>query len=231
MTLPPVALVRQFDTHRLIPSCYLPGGDSVLAGIADDDAHLQAIFELDAATNDRLHAEHQRLPGIGPEELVCAVPHAAVVNASFCHANPLGSRFSGPDRGAWYAGFDLETSQREVAFHKSVQLAEIGRFDDSVTYDDFLADFSATFHDLRRGRRAFRACLDPDSYVPSQQLAEHLLADGALGVVYPSVRHDGGTCVAAFRPALIMNVRKARTYRFTWHGARMPKVTLERTVA
>jgi hypothetical protein len=231
MPLPPLTLVRQYDTHRLIPSRYLPAGDSVLADLADDDAHLQAIFELDAATNDRLHAEQQRLPGIGPEELVSAVPHAPVVNASFCHANPLGSRFSGPDRGAWYAGLEIETAQREVAFHKAVQLAEIDRFDDSVTYDDYLADFSATFHDLRRARRAFRDCLDPDSYVRSQQLAEELLSGGALGVVYPSVRHEGGTCIAAFRPALVMNVRKARTYRFTWSGTPVPKVTLERSVA
>ncbi len=229
--LPPVTLVRQYDTHRLIPSRYLPGGDSVLAEIADDDAHLQAIFELDAATNDRLHAENHRWAGIGPEELVFAVPHAAVVNASFCHANPLGSRFSGPDRGAWYAGFDLETSQREVAFHKAVQLAEVGRLEDSVTYDDYLADFSATFHDLRRARRAFRDSLDPNSYERSQQLAEALMSEGSLGVVYPSVRHDGGTCVAAFRPALVMNVRKAKTYRFTWTGTPVPKVTIERTVA
>ena len=125
----------------------------------------------------------------------------------------------------------LETSQAEVAFHKAVQLAEIDRFEDSVTYDDYLADFSATFHDLRRARRAFRDCLDPDSYVRSQQLAEELLAGGALGIVYPSVRHEGGTCVASFRPALVMNVRRARTYRFTWAGTPVPKVTLERTVA
>ena len=128
----------------------------MLAAIADDDAHLQAIFELDAATNDRLLAGQSRLPGIGPEELVFGVPNAAVVNASFCHAHPLGARFSGPDRGAWYAGFDLATSQAEVAFHKTVQLAEIDRFDDSVTYDDYLADFSASFHDLRRAKGALR---------------------------------------------------------------------------
>ena len=65
-----MALVRQFDTHRLVPSRHLPSGDSVLVAIADDDEHLQAIFELDLATNDRLRAEHQLLPGIGLEELV-----------------------------------------------------------------------------------------------------------------------------------------------------------------
>jgi hypothetical protein len=223
---PRVTLLRQFDTHRLVPSRRLPGGDSVLAAIAEDDAHLRAIFELDLATNDRLAAEQRHLPGIGLEELVSGVPHATVVNAAFCHAHPLGSRFSGPDRGAWYAAFALETSQAEVGFHKSVQLAEIGRFDDTVTYDDFLADFTAMFHDLRRAR-GFRACLDPASYVASQELAERLLDADSLGVIYPSVRHEGGTCVACFRPALVSNVRSAGTYRFTWSGTPDPVVTVE----
>ena len=153
-----------------------------------------------------------------------AVPHGDVVNAAFCHAHPLGARFSGPDRGAWYAGFALETSQAEVAFHKSVQLAEIGRFAESVTYDDYLADITASFHDLR-GARTFAACLNPRSYVVSQALAERLLGAGSLGVVYPSVRHAGGTCVAAFRPAVVANVRRAGRWRFTWSGGPEPAVT------
>lgn len=224
---PPVSLVRQFDTHRLIPSQHLRSAESVLVAIADDDAHLQAIFEIDAATNDRLLANRHMLPGIGLEELVFAVPHAAIVNASFCHAHPLGARFSSADRGAWYAAFDLATAQAEVGFHKSVQLAEIGRFDDTVTYDDYLADFSASFHDLRRAR-GFKSCLAPDSYVDAQALAEQLLADGSLGVVYPSVRHKGGTCLACFRPALVTNVRRDKTFRFTWSGSPEPAITVER---
>lgn len=225
--LPPVTLVRRFGTHRLIPSRHLPRGESVLAAIADDGEHLRTILELDDATNDRILAEHQLLPGIGVEELVFAVPHAEVINATFCHANPLGSRFNGPDRGTWYAAFELSTSQAEVAFHKTVQLAEIGRFEDTVTYDDYLADFGANLHDLREAGD-YRAFLDPESYVESQALAERLLEAGSLGVVYPSVRRTGGTCLACFRPALVGNVRSGRTYRFTWEGKTDPAVRLER---
>ena len=228
MTFPPVSLVRQLDTSRLVPSRHLPHGDSVLVAIADDDEHLKAIFELDAATNDRLLAAQQRLPGIGLEELVHAVPYAAVINAAFCHPHPLGSRFNSPDRGAWYAAFDLPTAQAEVAFHHTVQLAEIGRFDDTVTYDAWLADFSAGLHDLR-GAKGFRACLDPGSYVASQALAEQLLEAGALGVVYPSVRHAQGTCLACFRPALVANVRRGKTWRFTWTGSPEPAMAVERS--
>jgi hypothetical protein len=226
MARPRLSLVRQFDTHRLIPSRRLARGDSVLAAIADDDEHLQAIFELDAATNDRLLAADGRLPGIGLDELVFGVPHAAVINAAFCHPHPLGARFSGPDRGAWYAGVDLATAQAEVGFHKSVALAEIGRLEDSVTYDDYLADVSATLHDLR-GVRGAGAWLDPERYDASQALAADLLAAGSLGIVYPSARRAGGTCLACFRPAIVGNVRRDRTYRFTWTGRPEPEITRE----
>jgi hypothetical protein len=57
LTLPRTNLVRRNDTRRLIPSKYSEGGDSVLAGIANDDGHLRDIFDLDNATNDRLLVE------------------------------------------------------------------------------------------------------------------------------------------------------------------------------
>ncbi|HZR26526.1 MAG TPA: RES family NAD+ phosphorylase [Vicinamibacterales bacterium] len=224
-SLPPVAVIRRRDTHRLVPSRHLPRDASVLADVIDDESETAAVMALDALTNDRLLAADGRLPGIGPDELVSAVPHADVINAAFCHAHPLGARFSGPDRGAWYAAFELATSQAEVAFHKSVQLAEIDRFVDSVTYDDYMADVSAAFHDVRRGR-AFAKCLDPRSYVESQALASRLLTEGSLGVVYPSVRRRGGTCLACFRPAIVANVRRGRTYRFTWDGTPNPTISV-----
>jgi RES domain-containing protein len=222
--LPRTSLVRRNDTHRLIPSKYGEGGASVLARIADDDAHLKDIFDLDNATNDRLIAENDLLPGIGIHELVFGVPQYRIVNAAFCHAHPLGSRFNGPDRGAWYAAFELKTAQAEVAFHKSVELAEVSWFEEEISFDDYLADFSADFHDIRADAQ-FADCLAPDSYVGSQNLAQHLLAAGSLGVVYPSVRRQGGTCIACLRPALVMNVRKARTYRLLWKGSPAPEIS------
>jgi RES domain-containing protein len=221
MGTPRQTLVRQFDTHRLINSRHRD--ESVLGRIADDDAHLRDIFDLDHATNERLLGENDLLPGIGIDELVFGVPRYHVVNASFCHAHPLGSRFNGPDRGVWYAAFAVETAQAEVAFHKAIELAEVNWFQESCTYDDYLADFSAEFHDIRNDD-AFSACLAPDSYVASQDLGLRLLHEGSLGIVYPSVRHEGGTCLACFRPALVANVRRAATYRFVWDGSPEPRI-------
>ena len=226
MSFPEVSRIRQLDTHRLIPSKYSENGDSVLVRIADDDGHLHSIFDLDHATNDRLLAKNDLLPGIGVDELVFNVPSYRIINAAFTHAHPLGSRFNGPDRGAWYAGFELETSQAEVAWRKSLELAEIDLQNESVTYDDFLADFGGAYHDIREADD-FRNCLTPNSYVASQELAERLLEGGSSGVIYTSVRHPGGVCLACFRPALVGNVRKSARYRFTWSGKAEPEIELE----
>jgi hypothetical protein len=85
---------------------------------------------------------------------------------------------------------------------------------------------SAGLHDLRDDPR-FAGCLAPESYVESQALAARLLDAGSLGVVYPSVRHAGGTCIACFRPAVVGNVRRDRTYRLTWEGGAEPRVEVE----
>lgn len=226
MTLPRLTKLRQDDTHRLIPSKYSEDRGSVLTRIADDDNHLQAIFDLDHATNDRLLAENNLQPGIGIDELIFGISYYRVVNAAFTHANPLGSRSSSPERGAWYAGFELETSQAEIAFHKSVELAEIDWIDETITYDDYLADFGGEFHDITEAAE-FADCLDPESYVAAQDLNELLLQDGSAGILYPSVRHEGGICLACFRPALVNNVRKHSRYRFTWSGNPAPSIELE----
>ena len=197
---PKVTTVRQDGTHRLIAFHYSDAG--ALARLAENQVGLDELLELDSVTDDRFVGEAGLLPGISVHELLFGVSYAHIVNAAFTHAHPGGSRFNGPERGAWYAGFELETAQSEIAFHKSQELIEI-RWRDAETFkfDDYLADFRADFHDIR-GDAKYTDCLDPRSYAKSQQLASELLAAGAVGIVYPSVRRRKGTCIACFRPAL-----------------------------
>jgi RES domain-containing protein len=216
--LPRVSGISRNDTHRLIPSSYSDREDSGLTRITDDRSDLRVIFELEGATNDRLLGEAGLLPGMSLRELVFGIPHSQIVNATFTHANPLGSRFNGPGRGAWYAAFSLATAQYEVAYHKQQELLEIHwQHAETFSYVDFLADFRGDFHDIRNDRR-FRKCLDPVSYSASQRLSAQLLAAGSPGIVYPSVRHKGGTCLACFRPALVNNVRKAASINITFES-------------
>ncbi len=230
MLQPALSVIDQRDTHRLIPAQFADGGASVLARLTTDDSVLNAIFELDNATNDRLLAESALAPGMDARELVFGIPSYRIINASFCHPAPLGSRFNSPDRGAWYAGFELKTSQVEVAYHKQLWLQETAWDEEEVAdYLDYLADFRAEFHDLRPAGRnprnshnEFAQVLSPNSYAASQALAAELLTQGSAGIVYPSVRRPGGTCIACFRPVLVTNVRVGATFTFIFANARTP---------
>lgn len=225
MSLPSISAIRQFDTSRLIPSRFAETENSVLLGIANNDQHLSELFELDNATNQRLIAELGGLSGIGTDELVFGIPNFRIINAAFSYPRPEGSRFNDGERGAWYCAFDIKTALEEIIFHKTIEYTEINRFDDSVMYQEFLADFNASFHDLRRDSK-YEDCLDPSSYLNSQDLAIRLLTTDSLGLIYPSVRHSGGTNLVCFRPALVGNVRKGKVVNLTWSGQPRPAVQL-----
>ena len=217
---PSVRTIRQDDTHRLIPTRHL--NESVLGRLAEIDDDIQALLELEGATDERLLGESNFLPGISVHELLFGVPYARIVNAAFTHAHPGGSRFNGPERGAWYAAFELETAEAEVVFHKSQELQEIDwRDPETFVFNDYLADFRADFHDFR-GEPACAEYLDPNSHAKSQKLARQLLALGSGGIVYPSVRLPGGACLVCFRPALVMNVRVGLTVKIKFRNADSP---------
>lgn len=214
---PKLTTFRQDDTHRLIP--HRDSDESVLRRLAEDEHQLEELFELDGATNDRLQGEANLLPGISVHELLFGVTYAHIVNAAFTHAHPAGSRFNGPERGAWYGAFELETSQAEIAFHKAQELQEINwREPETFTFRDYLADFRADFHDIR-GDAGDGQYLDPNSYISSQRLASELLASASAGIVYPSVRRPKGTCLVCFRPALVTNVRRNQTVTLVFRDA------------
>jgi RES domain-containing protein len=179
---------------------------------------LSDLSELDAATNDRNAAELGMSLWVSRDELVAGVPEAAIINAAFCHQGPEGGRFNDSRRGAWYAGQEFETSVAEVAYHKRKFLRDT-RAEDEVAgdYQTFLADFSGEFYRLNDSDRNTYLSPEPvpDCYLPGQSLAAKLLSDGVAGIVYPSVRFPGGTCVACFRPALVYKVRRGERYRIT----------------
>lgn len=216
--IPAVTDVRAVDTHRLIPSKYSESG-TVLSRLTEEEAILNDLMELDGATNDRLLGEEGLLPGIGVHELLYGVRYAHIVNAAFTHAAPSGGRFNNSERGAWYCGVERETSVAEVAFHKVRQLEEVDWAEEEVsTFDDYLADFTTEMHDVRGQRPQYRRYLKaapiPDCYADPQLFAAALLAQQSNGVIYPSVRQKGGTCIVCFRPTLVYNVRLGARLEF-----------------
>ena len=220
VTFPPIVRIRWTATCRLIPSRYPSVG--LFDAIASPE-DLDAILELEAWTNDRLSTELGILHRLPPEEWVVGEPMASVVMAAFCHPRPGGARFSTADRGAWYAARTVETALAESVYCRTQELIEVGHFDTRMQMRLYHADFGSTFHDVR-GRSPDDPMYDPRSYVRSQTFAGELLAQGSNGLVYTSVRHPGGQCIACFRPKLVKRVRVAAHYEYAWEGSPEPRV-------
>ena len=213
-------LVRWTGAPRLVPSRYPSAG--LLDRVASP-SDLDAVFELEGWTNDRISAELGLLRSIPREEWVSGRPMASVIMAAYCHPRHGGGRFSSGDRGAWYCGRTIETALTESVFHRTAELREVAAYDTRVQMRAYLADFSARFVDVRSAPSP-RGVYDPDSYVASQRFARTVLENGGNGVVYRSVRHAGGECLACFRPVLVRRVRAGGHYEFRWSGRPEPSV-------
>jgi len=210
-------------TVRLVSSARLR--PPVLAALVS--AHeIAALAEIEGATSQRLLAEERGADGISRDEFVHGVPHAAFINAAFAYSKPKEPNRFNALRGAWYAALEVETCMREVAWHMAAFLAKSGRYKGVVEYAELFASMAGEFVDLRKA--GAHPCLDPDSaigYPIGAAVAEAALAQGLNGVIYPSVRHPGGTCIAALRPHAVQSVAQGAVFRFEWAGSPEPTIT------
>ncbi|KRA84077.1 hypothetical protein ASD76_08775 [Altererythrobacter sp. Root672] len=210
-------------TIRLVTTARLR--ESVLLGLVDAE-DLAALAEIEGATSNRLVAQSRGAGEVQAYELVFGVPHASFINAAFAYAKPREpSRFSGAERGAWYAALDLETSIAEVSFHLTEFLAAAGKFEAVVDYAELFASFAGEFLDLRAHQD--HPALDPVKtvgYPAGNALADAARARGLNGIIYPSVRHPGGICIAALFPHAVQSVAQGDVYRMTWSGAPDPAI-------
>jgi len=209
--------IRLVTTARLRPP--------VLSQLVDAD-ELAALAEIEGATSNRLMAQNRGTADVQAYELVYGVPHAAFINASFAYAKPReANRFNGAERGAWYAALDLDTCLAEVRHHLTEALAQTGVYEAVVDYAELYASFAGEFVDLRP--HSDHMCLHPEKgvgYPAGNALADAARARGLNGIIYPSVRHAGGTCIAALFPHAVQSVAQGDVYRMTWRGAPEPVI-------
>ena len=208
--------VRLVSTARLRPP--------VLERLVSAD-EAAALAEIEGATSGRLMAESRGAEGIGRGEFLHGVPYANFVNAAFAYWKPREPNRFNAARGAWYAALEVETCKREVAWHMAEFLAQSGEMKGVVEYAEMFASMAGEFVDLRQ--TPGHPCLDPDpavGYPLGNAVADAARAQGLNGIIYPSVRHEGGTCIAALRPHAVQSVAPGAVYRFVWSGEREPAI-------
>jgi RES domain len=212
------ARVRE-NTHRLIASRYPAVG--AFDDLAADREDLATAFLLESVTNDRLAPLSRRLSLLPPSELVQG-PGATMVMAAFLHADAAGGRFTDGRLGAWYAAFDAATAIAETLHHSTRRLRCSQRpFPSSIQMRELVARIDCDLIDLRGHKESRPELYHPDDYAAGQAFGIALrwpaAGAGENGMVYDSVRRDGGTNVCVYRPSLIiLPVIQADHYEYRW---------------
>ena len=217
MKLPALARVRWRTAYRVINSRYPP--IALFERVAHPD-DWEALYALEQITNPRVRDEWGEVSIVPLAERVSG-PGASWVMAAFTHRG-TPSRFTDGSYGVYYAARTLDTAVRETAFHFGRFLAGTAEPKGTVIELRTLISqrLDGLFHDLRLG---FDELHDSDHYSPAQHLGAALRAQGSRGVVYRSVRHLGGECLAIFRPKAIPIPSQGPRLQYHFDGARIDR--------
>lgn len=207
----PTVRVRLARAYRVINSRHPPV--DLFERIAEPE-DWDDLLTLEQLTNPRMRQEVGEVSRVPVEDRVSG-PGASWVMAPFCHLSP--SRFSSGSYGVYYAAKSLITSVRETAFHFARFLTATNEPRGTVLEMRvlFSEGLDARLVDLRRGHNAEH---DPDDYAPAQVLAQGVRQQGALGIVYRSVRDPGGLCLAVFKPKAIPLPRQGAHLHYHFDG-------------
>ncbi|MBM3395790.1 MAG: RES domain-containing protein [Betaproteobacteria bacterium] len=219
-------MVEWRPSWRIIPSRF--PSESLFDRVADP-ADLEAVYAIEALTNQRLRQEVGEISLVAPEDRVSG-PGSTPVMAAFTHLNPTGSRFSDGSFGVYYAGGSLDTAIAETRFHRERFMAATAQPAMELDMRTYLANVSARLIDIR-GRKDLKALYDPDSYLASQPFGVIQRRAGTWGIVYDSVRWPDGECVALFKPRALKHCRQGAHLVYAWNGQRIEAVYEKRLYA
>ncbi|WP_428490208.1 RES family NAD+ phosphorylase [Rhodopila sp.] len=206
---------------RIIASRYPP--INLFERLTPDPAIWEALLVLEQLTNPRVRDEVGEIALVPPEQRVSG-PGASYVMAAFTHINRIRSRFSDATFGVYYAAAELETAIAETVFHFEMYARDSNdppRMEDMRVLVGAVAEQFEDVAALPEPQRS--RLLDPEHYAAAQAFARSLRDTGSMGVVYPSVRRTGGTCVGAFRPRAVSIPHQERHLKYHWNGDRIAR--------
>ena len=177
----------------------------------------EALYALEALTNDRLRTETGELDLVPREERRFG-PGYGPIMAAFTHLNPQGSRFSDGTYGVFYCARSRATAVAETRYHSALFLAATNEppIRQQMRLYTVIADGEVI--DLRDDPTLDPAVLSPDDYTAGQALGRAAREARAPGIAYPSVRDAGGECLAALSTALLRACHHAAYLEYNWNG-------------
>jgi hypothetical protein len=219
ITTVPLTKIEWQGAVRIIRSAYPP--IDLFEDIADP-ADWSLLISAEQKTNPRL------MESIGNIDLI---PHARRVGgqgasylmAPFTHVSASRpSRFSDGSYGVLYIGDRFEVALLKTTHHHARFMARTNEAPGWTSqFREIVLNVQASLHDLRTGNSAHAPALDANTYVESQSLGARLRAAQSDGLVYPSVRYEGGECVGLFYPDLASGPVQGRHLDYHWDGSRV----------
>ena len=211
---PPLLPLAWDSSHRIIRTIYPP------VDLFEDIAppgDWDLLVAAEAKTNPRVLDAIGDL-GLVPVARRVSGPGASLVMGAFTHASPdRPGRFSDGRFGVWYCGDRFEVALAETAYHFERFMRATNEPPGDADYRELIA---AVHGQVADGDDP--ALLAPDDWTAGQALGRAVRAQGGDGVVYPSVRFQGGRALALFWPDCVtLPVIQARQFRYGWDGTRM----------
>lgn len=212
--------MRWQQACRIVPTRYPTV--SLFDRVADA-ADFDALYALEAMTNERLREELGEVERVSPGERVYG-PGSGPIMAAFTHVNVLGSRFSGGAYGVFYAARERATAMAETRHHHGRFLAATGQGPMHLPMRLYRVAIDARLHDLRPPGAVDAAVYDAEDYGAARALGARLHGAGSAGVAYHSVRHARGQCVGLFKPRGASGCLHAAYLLYAWDGLRFTDV-------
>ena len=210
----PISKIEWRPCFRIVPSRFPP---IALFEAVADPADLDAVYQIEAMTNDRLREEVGDITLVPPEDRVSG-PGSSPIMAAFTHLNPEGDRFTNGTYGVFYASRTVDTAIAETRYHRIRFLQATSEPAQELDMRVYSVDLDTELHDIRAMRESHPAYYHSSSYGVSQELALQLRENGSNGIIYESVRDKDGECAAVFRPRLLSNCRQERHLCYVWDG-------------
>lgn len=178
----------------------------------------EALHELERMTDPAARQDIGRISLVPPSRRVFG-PGASALMWPFTHpSKDNASRFTDGTYGVYYAGHAFETALREVAYHRGRFHAQTRDEPTRTTFKTIEAGVDKVLHDIRAGDWSDFLDPDPASYAMPRAFAAGLRQAGSLGIVYPSVRHRTGECIAAFWPNVMTASAEGKRIALQWDG-------------
>jgi hypothetical protein len=162
---------------------------------------------------------------VAPEDRMSG-PGSSVIMAAFTF--PSVTRFSDGSYGVYYAGFSKETAIRETVYHREKFLKATDESPLDLSMDLYKGIVLKPLHDVRE--EAYHILHDPKNHIDSQTFGKHIRNKQSWGIIYHSVRHADGVCIACFRPPAISIPKHISHLKYLWNGTKITTVLDTRVI-